>query len=196
MAAQDHIVYGPADIYLAPVGTAEPASPSAALPNDWVVLGQVNAEGIEESGITLRYNDTLFRQKVLGNTATISARLTAQDLEVSVSVVDMRPEVFAQVTGVDVTSRDAAPQVTGTKRVTLKRPVRPREFAVLVLQQDSPYDGVDLRAQYWFPRMVLDNRGETSFVKQPAAMIALTLLALSHNGEIGAYTAEDAAATT
>ena len=197
MAAQDHFLYGPGEIYLGPVGTAEISRPSAEIdPNVWTILGTADAESYEESGITLTFNDTLFEQKVLGNTSTISARLTAQDLEVGVSLVDMRVETHEAATGVTGADSAATNTLTAMRRVSLKRPIRPVERALLLHFDESPYrDGGELQSHFYFPRVTLMTRGAISFVKSPAGMMPLAFRVMSHNGEIGFFAAETASAT-
>lgn len=141
MPAPLEIIVGPADVYVAEIGTQFPDiddAPSAS----WDLIGTLGADNYGESGVIIRRPQTTTPIRTLGSTMARKHVITETGLQVEFVVLDATAEQLALGYGIDPDEIDAIPAsvgVAGTKSFSL--PVSPIPFAraVLVRIAQSPY---------------------------------------------------------
>ena len=165
-SAPYQIIAGPADVYVAPVGTAFPAvnvTPSGA----WVALGQT------EGGVTVRHSQDLTFITTDQHTENVKAIRTAEGLQVEFSLAELTLENYIHVLNeVTVTSAAGPP---ATKTVKLFKGVDVAQKSLLV-KGPSPYG--NFYQQYQVPVVVADGEPEVQFVKDDKSVLACTWTAL------------------
>jgi hypothetical protein len=171
MAGYDHI-RGVLDLYIAPYGTAEPDVTTEPT-SPWVELGCSEGDQTEDHGVAdlVKFYDNCH----LGPTAVL---LGQQDPMFSFSMISLTLENVARVTlGIG-----AITTATGVKRLAVKRPTHPTEYAFLARSEtDSPY--VDGPGQLYIPRGVFDMKLTATRSKTGRAAIALTFHALEDDAQ-------------
>jgi hypothetical protein len=160
------ILAGPADVYLAPTGTAFPAV-NAAPGGSWTAIGKT------EGGVTVRHTQTVNQITADQFTGPVKAIRTEEGLEVNFSLVDMTLENYALVMdGVTVTAAAGPPAI---KSVPLHKEVSVDLRAILVRGR-SPYG--NFPAQYQVPVVYQSESPEVSFVKDDKSVLACVWTAL------------------
>jgi len=131
------IVYGPANIYLAAVGTTFPtvdATPGAG----WFKLGTDGDKNFAESGVKIGFNQTINEWKGLGSTGARKVTRISEAFKVSGEIADLTPAQLAKfLNDVTVSTVAAASGQIGTKSITLHQGVTVTLFA-LVVRFESP----------------------------------------------------------
>ena len=166
------IIAGPADVYVAPVGTAFPvvnADPAAA----WQSLGRT------EGGVTVRHTQTIEQLRTDQNTGPVKAIRTEEGLEVEFGLAELTIENFAKALGIATVTAAAAdpgpPELPATKSILLKRGVDVERFALLV-RGPSPY--LNANMQWEVPVVIQSEEPEVEFVKDDKSILSCVWVAM------------------
>lgn len=195
MAAPFEIVAAPADVYVAPVGTAFPlvdAAPAAA----WLLLGTAGARNQTEEGVTVTHEQTISTFRGARGMGPRKAFRDAEGLTIGFTLVDITLEQYARVlNNLTVTTVAPATGVVGRREMTLLQGTEVARWALLV-RGPSPYgDGWNL--QYQVPIVFQEENPAPVFRKgaDNAARLAVRYRALEHDTDgFGRLLAQHAAA--
>lgn len=193
------IIISPADVYLAPAGTAFPdvdTPPTGA----WRLLGTAGKKNYSEDGITVTHEQSLEPHRTAGSTGPVKVSRTEENLTIEGVLEDLSLEEYAKVlNGVTVADVAAATGTPGYRSIPLRQGIEVAEFACLV-RFPSPY-GDGFAAQYQIPRVYQDENPAPGFSKSGAAGLAFRFAALEDpdatvdEERFGKLVAQDALAT-
>ena len=190
------VLYGPLELFIAPVGEAFPAlevaDPTAA--TNWELLGTSGQNSETEEGVTVRANQDLAYFRSAGQTAPRKAVRTSEDLEIEVMLADASIETFARaLNNAAITDTAAGSGTVGHRAIDMLQGADVTEWAVLA-RGHSPYlDGQ--RAQFEVYRAVQSANVETVHRKdQPAALRFTFRALLDASGNWAVLRGADAAA--
>lgn len=173
MASADEIVVGPANVYVAPLGTEFPDIDEAP-DTGWVLVGTGGDLNYGEEGVTLRKNVTSNRIRTLGSTLTRKVAISEMDFQVEYPVVDLSAEEMALAYGTDpddITDTAAGAGVAGTKSFALSTDPVPLERAVLVRVGQSASMGRAGNTDWQIARAAFVGTAETTFNKTTGAAV-------------------------
>lgn len=145
MAYPDEIMAGFWTPYIAPLGTAFPATPAVAPAAAWIRIGTQSDAGIPESGITMAKTLEQDDYYGLGTTARIKTFTTRESHDIEFDLADLSLEALSLLKGGpataagDVVDTPAATGVAGYRTLTIQRGFTNRQFALLLRKADSPY---------------------------------------------------------
>ena len=160
------IIAGPADVYIATVGTAFPVV-NVAPAGGWTSLGQT------EGGVTVRHTQSIELITTDQHTGAIKAIRPEEGLEVEFGLAELTLENFARaLNNATVTSAAGPP---ATKTIKLKKGVDVSRHALLV-RGPSPYGNWNM--QWQLPVVIQQDEPEVSFVKDDKTVLATTWIAL------------------
>lgn len=146
MSAPYEVVVGPYTVYVAPVGTAFPAT-NAAPSGSWIKLGTSGAKNYDDKGVTVQHNQTIQRWKPSGTTGNRKAWRSSEVFTVAFELVDLTLEQYAVIlNNATVTVQTGPP---ATKTIQLQQGISVATFALLA-RGNSPYNDT-LPAQYQVP---------------------------------------------
>ena len=185
------MVSAPITLYTALSGTARPEISDDPPVATWNMLGQSGDESIDEDGVVITPGQSIDLQFVLGNTAAVKAFRGQEELELAATLLDLTAETFAKMmNGATVTTVAPSAGAGGYRSVPLKRGSRVDTFALLAVGM-SPYAD-NLRAQWWVPRVFINEVADISFIKTESAGLEITFMALNDaaNG-FGLYVPQD-----
>lgn len=106
------IVIGPAEVYVAPVGTAFPAinaTPGAG----WTLVGLAGSSNYSEDGVIVRSPRSSALVRPLGSTAPVKGAITETGFEVEFTVMDLSPAMMQLAFGADTTDVTVVAQASG-----------------------------------------------------------------------------------
>lgn len=161
------VIAGPAEVWIAPTGTAFPlvnAAPAAG----WVSLGYT------DGGITVSHTqdiETFYVDQIVTPIKTIR---TTEGLTVEFAMAQMTLERYAQVMGGATITTDAGPPAT--KEFELQRGTTVQTHALLV-RGPSPY--VDEKMQYELPIVFQSEDPAVTFSRDAMATLSTTWTALA-----------------
>ena len=175
----DRLMAGPADIYVAPEGTAHsnalitgnPGSPWELLAGGWH----------SDDGITIGGTQSINLQRVQNETLPVDAFRGEETWTISMTMMDFRVEAFAwAVHGDDgsVATVAAASGTIGTKKIGLERGHSVNKLAVLV-RGDTPYEN-GVKSNFYTPRAFVSSDFETTLMLGDAANIPIEFTILKH----------------
>ena len=189
MAIPFEMVSGPVTLYVADAGTATPdIATTVATP--WTLIGS----SLSEDGLVVNIDATYERQRTLDSPRTKKFFLTEEDIDMTVTLLDLTVETFARVmNGAAVTTQAAGSGTGGYREFVLGRDFDIRLFAVLV-RGYSPY-GDGFNAHYWLPRCLLQGMGP-SYVKGEAAGLEVNIMPVDDTatGGYGIYRSQNVVA--
>lgn len=160
------IVAGPADVFIAPTGTAFPAV-NAAPSGSWTNLGQT------EGGVTVRHSQDITVLTTDQHTGGIKAIRVGEGLEVSFALAETTLEKYKfALNNATVTTAAGPPAI---KSIKLFRGVDVAQHAILV-RGASAY--ANFSSQYQIPVVYQADEPEISFVKDDKTVLACTFSAL------------------
>lgn len=164
MPAPNEIIVGPAEVYVAPVGTSFPAV-NAAPSAPWMLVGAAGSKNYAESGVILRRPVTVNQIRMLGSTAPRKQVVSETSFEVEFNVADLSPEMM--MLGYGGLPQDIAVAGAQQKIVLPTSPV-PNSFAVLVrVEGQSPLlDGGN--CQWEIYNAIQAGNGQGTFTKTAA----------------------------
>lgn len=146
MSAPFEIICNPLTVYLAPVGTAFPAT-NAAPSGSWFKLGTSGNKNYDEKGVTVTHSQTVAKWTSAGSTGARKAYRTAEALTLDFELVDMTIEQYAEIlNGAAVTTQAGPP---ATKTINLQQGLAVTLYALLA-RGVSPISDT-LPAQYQVP---------------------------------------------
>ena len=175
---QGHL-YGPIEVYTAPVGTARPdigATPGAA----WTLLGRGGSVNYGDAGVTIAPSQSIEYQRALGTTGPTDARRTEEDVSITVTLHDESINVQALLhNNAAITQQAAAAGVAGSSRHDIYRGPAVHRLALLCRGSSSPNSNDDDHVtQYWIPRVVVNAHGGATFVKNEVVQREVEFMAL------------------
>lgn len=194
------ILAGPADIWLAVIGTAFPlidAAPAVA----WVQLAV--AASLTEDGVHLVADQTVEHVYSLGGTGSRKGFRTRQELHCRFTVMDATVEALAKgMADQTITTVAAGVGIPGQKSIPLAMPGGPiATKAMLVRANESPY-GTEVpgdpvfHSQWEFPRVYNAGNLEVVYEKGVPVGIAYDFMVMDDSsGNKGVYRAQTAKAT-
>lgn len=193
------ILAGPADIWLAPIGTAFPlidAAPAVA----WVQLAV--AASMTEDGVHLVADQTVEHVYSLGGTGSRKGFRTRQELHARFTVMDAKAETLAKaMANQAVTTVVAASAIPGQKSIPLAMPGGSIDTkAMLIRVPASPYavetaGDPAFNSQWEFPRVYNAGNLEAVYVKGVPVGIAFDFMVMDDStGQKGTYRAQTAKA--
>jgi hypothetical protein len=156
------IIAGPADVFVAPVGTEFPdidAEPTG----DWVSLGRT------EGGITTSHDESVDLLYVDQASGPVKAIRTEEHMKVSFSIAELTLERYARVMN-DAFVSDIAPGVgaAGHRSFPLRQGFDVARFAMLI-RGPSPY--MDAFMQFEIPIVVQSGSPAPAFVKDDKTIL-------------------------
>lgn len=164
MAEPNEIIVGPAEVYVAPVGTTFPAV-TAAPTGDWLLVGRAGSNNYTEDGVTIRNPKTTNPIRMLGSIFPRKFAITESQFEVEFNVADLSPAAMMLGYG----GNPADVQMAGSQqRIEVPTSSVPLAFAVLVrVEGQSPLkDGGNM--QWELSNCIQGGNGEGTFTKQDA----------------------------
>ena len=183
-------------MWSAPTGSAvsdlsvEPSAP-------WVLVGTRGGSSISEDGIEINLTETIESQRNLASTGVENLFRPEQDLLISVGLLDLSVETFADAMGGQTPVTVLPTNTTaGYVETQLLRPGLGNDFEVnlraFLLRTPSPY-GDDMVAQFWVPRGYASLSGSIHYQKGEAAELEIEILAvLDSTDGYGTYRAQNA----
>lgn len=188
------ILAGPADIYVAPIGTAFPAV-DAVPAVDWVQLARDTQ--MTEDGVTVAGDQTVEHVYSLGGTGSRKGFRTRQELRVKFTLMDATAEAYSDaLAGQAVTTTAPGVGTPGYKTIALAMPGGAiATKALLVRVKESPY-GDGMNAQWEFPRAYNSGNVETKYQKGVPVGLAFDFMVMDDNAGVkGNYRAQHALAS-
>ena len=173
MAAPFEIVAAPLTVWVAPVGTAFPAT-NAAPAVAWILLGTSGNKNYGEGGVTVTHDSTEATFTPAGGTAPRKAWRTNEALTISFDLVDLTPEQYAKVLGDAVVTTTVGPPAT--KDIPLLQGLTVKTLA-LVARGTSPVNDA-LPSQYQVPMCYQAANPSLVYSKGAPAMLACSFVAL------------------
>jgi len=148
MSEPNQVVFGPAEFWIAPVGTTFPEIDAAPIA-PWSIIGVAGNKDITDEGITVRGAVADARFRGLAGVTIRKMSLVSRDFEVSFKHADLSAEALAAAYGLAETDieDDETSGGTNIKRVTL--PTSPKPFArAAILRCDQAAPGDEFVTQY------------------------------------------------
>ncbi|MGK2898618.1 MAG: hypothetical protein ACSLE9_08005 [Burkholderiaceae bacterium] len=197
MPAPFEIIVGPADVYVAPVGTAFPdvdEAPGVA----WDLVGTLGDESYGEKGVLVRSSRTASPVNVLGSTMPRKHTITEVGFQVEFDVIDATAEQMALGYGLDpddIVDTAAASGSPGDRAFDLPTSPIPFQRAVLVRVDQSPYmEGGKMQFEIYAANQV--GNVEAGFTKGEPLMVTHIWEAIKTSSGAVTIRAQDAAAGT
>ena len=181
----EEIVSAPLEVYVAPVGTAFPATPATAPAVAWKKLGVNGNKDQTEDGLTIGRSQDVETIYGAGSTRALKKSRNRDDTVITFSLMDTTLETITQIIrGVDdpttyVTDTAAGAGTVGYRSASLDRDENVNEVAVLVRGKASAY-GPDFDAQFEIARAAFDGDQSMTYRKGPPASIGVQLTALDN----------------
>lgn len=169
-----YVMVGPADIYLAPVGTAFPTV-AAAPSGSWTLLGTGGKNTQREGGVKIMMSHSPNEYRTEGFTAPIKLGRSQESLKISFECVDMSPSVLAiALRGETVTAESSS-----VDSIALYRGDVITEYALLA-RMISPLNtaGNTFKAQFQIPRCAQTGSPSPVFAKGQMTGAAFEFTAL------------------
>lgn len=188
MSAPFEVLVGAYTVWLAPTGTAAPAT-NAAPSGSWIKVGTSGTDNYDEKGVTVKHSQTVGTWTPAGSTAPRKAYRTAESLEIDLTLVDLSMAQYAQALNNATVSTQVGPPATQT--FSLLQGTTVQLFSLLA-RGASPVND-QLSAQYWVPIVFQNGNPSPVFSKGAPAGLDLSFMALkdSTNG-FGTYVAQTA----
>ena len=196
------VVAQPYTLYLAPVGTTFPdidATPSAP----WVKVGTSGDLNYDQAGVKVIHKQKIELWRALGSAGPRKAFRTEEELNITLTLVDLTLEEYANALNFQsVSTTPAGVGAAGYKSFELSRGLEMPLHALLVRGAGaSPY-GDGWAVQYQVPVVVSTGDPDVIFVKGKPAGLALEFQALEDpdaspvTERFGTLVAQNADATT
>lgn len=176
MAAPFEIVCAPYTVYVAPVGTAFPAT-DAVPASAWKLSGTSGAKNYTDAGVTVTHGQTISEFTPAGSTTPRKTWRTAETLLVAYTLADVSPDQYAAVLN-NAAVTTVAPGTTqaGEKHFELMRGVQVNTNAILVRGISSVDEA--LTAQYEIPCAYESGNPAPTYSKANPAELAVEWHAL------------------
>jgi hypothetical protein len=140
------VMYAPAEVWIAPVGTAFPDVDEAPA-GPWARLGASGIRSQSEAGVKLSFPQSMENFRGQGTAIRKFAR-TEEGVELEVELADATLETaVVGLNGNGITTQAAASGAPGRKGLSLARGYNVKEYAVLTRAKRTPYS-VDDNAYY------------------------------------------------
>lgn len=186
------IIAGPAEVFVAPLTEAFPATDLIPPGGNWVSLGQT------EGGVNVTHTSTIEELRTDQATGPIKFLRTEEGLEIAFSIAEMTLENYAAILN-DLTVTDTAEimSVAGFRSIDLHFGVDVSCVAMLI-RGPSPY--MDSFLQYEIPVVAQVGSPTVSFVRDDKSVLECEWMAAedenaaTDNLKFGQLIAQDAAA--
>lgn len=170
-SAPYQIIVGPADVFVAPVGTAFPAlnvtSSTNSPPAGWTALGKT------QGGVSVKYSQTVDQISVDQTTGPVKAVRSAEGLDITMTMVELTIAAIAYFM-----NQQTVTTVTGPPHdqdIPLHRGRSVARNALLV-RTDSPYGAWFM--QYEVPVVVMTDSPQMDFAENKVAGAQVTWTAI------------------
>lgn len=173
MSAPYEVIVGALTLWLAPVGTAFPAT-NAAPSGSWIKVGTNGTDNYDEKGVTVKHGQTIGTWTPAGSTAARKAFRTQETLEIDMTLVDLSMAQYAQALNLASVSTQTGPPATQT--FSLLQGTNVQLFALLARGASSVND--TLPAQYQVPIVYQNASPAPAFAKGAPAGLDLSFMAL------------------
>lgn len=142
----------------------------------WTPIGEIQYQSQE--GAVIKHPFSVYRSRKSGNAATRKVVVTKEDVEIEVTLVDVRAASLARVWGVDVTIANNRTRFTVTEQTTEE--IEPK--SLFLVSERAPHISVLIQ------RAVLITRPTLQFSRYKTPTYKLVFLALPNAyGELFSY---------
>jgi len=180
VAIPTEMIAGPLTLYVADSGQNFPATFADPPADPWVKLG----DSIAEDGVTVTPSETVNRQKTLDSPRTKKLFRAEDDLELTLTLLDLSASTWARVmNGAAVTTQEATGGQPGYRQFTLGRGFNIRYYSLLI-RGTSPEDN-DLALE-GLARYAYIGGGESVFIKGESAGVECNIM-LVDDADLGGY---------
>jgi hypothetical protein len=165
------IIAGPADVFVAPVGTAFPAINTASSTNSppagWTALGKT------QGGVSVKHSQTVEQITSDQTTGPIKAVRSSESLDITFALIELTIATIAYIM-----NQQTVNVVTGPPHDQDIPIHRGRSVArnALLVRGDSPYGNFFM--QYEVPVVVMTDAPQMDFAENKVAMMQCTFTAL------------------
>lgn len=167
MPAPFEVIAAPLTVWVAPVGTAKPAT-NAAPSGSWVKLGTSGNKNYGTKGVVVTHNQTIVKWRPAGGTGHRKVWRTEEFISVELDLIDLTAEQYAQVMNSMTVTTVVGPPAT--KIFNLQQGATVAQVALLA-RGISPVNDT-LPAQYWLPIAIQDGAPAVTYAGEgvPAAL--------------------------
>jgi len=170
------IVAAPFTLYIAPLGTAFPDIDEAPS-GSWKKIGTSGDRSESEEGVTVAHSQEVSEVRTAGSTGPVKAFRTSEGLVISLTLLDISLEQYANaLNGNAVSTTAAGVGSAGFKALSLYQGLDVTPLALLVRGVSAYGDG--WTAQYEVPACFQSGAPELVFTKGEPAGLALEFTAL------------------
>lgn len=174
------IVATPLQLYMAPIGTANPAVDATATQitgGGWTLVGTNGNLDHDSAGVTVTHNQTLATFQSAGSTAPSKVWRTSEQLELAVTLADITPAQYAlALNDVAVTTIAATTGVAGEQDVPLLQGTNVAVYALLAVGVSALNNS--MQAMYCVPAVYQSSNPAPVFKMGSPAELALTFATL------------------
>jgi hypothetical protein len=183
------IVFGPMELWWAPVGTAFPDVDDDPT-GTFTLIGTSGDVNYHEDGVTVDLSQTIEYFTPLGSTVSKCAFRTGQEIMVSVTMVDLSLAQLRVALNLNSVTNDAGPPQTSA--IDLNYGIEVSEMALLVRGTGKSPELAGANVQFELNRVVEQASHSLSFVKGEPAGVLLEFRALiDTSGDVGQIIAEE-----
>lgn len=191
------IVACPLQLYVAPLGTANPAIDATASQitgGGWTLVGTNGNLDHDSAGVTITHNQTLATFQPAATTAPNKVWRTSEQLEVAVTLADITPTQYAlALNDVAVTTVNATTGVAGEQDVPLLQGYQVAVYALLAVGVSALNNS--MQAMYCIPAVYQSSNPTPVYKLGAPAELALTFATLldPNGGGFGSFRQQSAA---
>lgn len=156
-------------IWIAPAGTAEPATADVAPAAPWVTLGYLSEDGVKWSTKTDSQSIMAWQSK-----AALRSFITKREVMAEFSMLEVSKQNFQLYFGQKV---DFPPTDTGDFNIEVRSDAPSYTYALLLDLQDG-----DVVTRMYFPRASLSDAGDMEITQSGAIALPVTMAAQDDNG--------------
>lgn len=194
MSAPHEIIAAFFEVWVAAVGETFTAIEDTVA-GDWVKLGNSGKKNTTEDGVKISHTQELSFIRMLGSTAPLKCFRISEDFKVSLTLADLRLELYSHILNGNSVTDNAAGGAAGYREVDIYRGPTVTQKAWLI-RGAGPY-GSDYDMQFNIPVGVLSGDAEPTFTKGDPAGLMFEITALedpdaSSGEEFGQIWAQDA----
>ena len=169
----NHIIAGPVDVYVAPVGESFPAI-GATPAGNWTLIGTNGSDtDYTEDGVTVSHPETVEDFYSLGSTGPVKAFRTQEQMEISFELKDISADEYARVFNFGTKATD-----TDDYTVDIYRGLEVAYRALLIRGAGLSPAGNAYNLQYEVPRVRQNSTPEVVYVKGEPAGLSLSFMAM------------------
>lgn len=161
MSTPYELMAGPWTAYLGAANATQPLDLDTTVPVAYTKLGNSGSDDYSEDGITISEEQALEYFRGLGKTGKRKAWRTEEDVTVSLTVHDSRPEIVSYAkNGNAVTTVSAGASQSGTKTVAMYKGHEVTTHSLLLRSDAGSQYGDSYKSQFWLPVVVVASVGD------------------------------------